>query len=901
MKALSYSSMARARLRANKRGYISLSIGIFLSIFLISCMVLGIYGAYLASCQKRLDKVGNADMVVLDNDECDEQTLHALDCLGQIGNCYISGVVTDRNTYVGYYDDQALEILCIEPTEGRMPEKEGEIAIEPSAMDVLEAAWEIGDTAELSITAIDGTEQTRSYTVVGFLPERSENLVVYDRSGLSSFPAIVTSKNETPFSVGRVGTHHILTLKDGASLSDGLSALRESGLSFIYYCGFDNSGNQTDYAYASLLARLLGAQSELITLITMVCMLVIALIFSCGVGISSAMEGLLFRRREEIGVLRALGATQRQIRRMFGRENLLLALILSPVSIAISCGPVWILSVFYPQNIAFGFSVWLLAPVALFAIAVILISGYLPLRRASKLMPMSVMRDTVTLRHAKHIKSKSQFSAPKLISSRQVRFQSSRQIGASVLVGMMLLCSGLLTSVLSQYRDYTQTDRPAFLLQNASANYSGGQISLYSNPPFSDSSIAQIRRLNHVQRVTISRNMRISAIVSEVPTYALSWIFGEHTGMLTEDMLGEALKIDDSTIIASLWEEDRAEYLDLINTYNINGEAYDISLVTVELDESNLKALRNSLSSGEIDVDAINAGREVIVLAPEVWGLQMGTGSYRFWYSEEQAMQQSDGKASLWAWNNVFSIGQSLPLLQLYRTEEGGEVFRNDETVTVGAILSEPDYNLFASGGECCIITTEQGLRNMNLYCEGIQQISVYLDGEVSEEEEAALESRLSSISRRTDSYVVTNYMEIYRQAMQEDRQQILMLLSIATVFFAVAVSMIVSAVTRRLQSEGRTIGMLRAVGADERAILGCYSGQLRASILGGTLIALGIIALYILICLFNSYIDASVFVSFPVTILAIAALCWAVCRALLRVRIREIISKSIIENIKEL
>lgn len=279
----------------------------------------------------------------------------------------------------------------------------------------------------------------------------------------------------------------------------------------------------------------------------------------------------------------------------------------------------------------------------------------------------------------------------------------------------------------------------------------------------------------------------------------------------------------------------------------------------------------------------------------------MGTGSYCFWYSEEHAMQQSDAKASLWAWNNVFSVGQSLPLLQLYRTEEGGEVFRNDETVTVGAILSEPDYNLFASGGECCIITTEQGLRNMNLYCEGIQQISVYLDGEISEEEEAALESRLSSISRRTDSYVVTNYMEIYRQAMQEDRQQILMLLSIATVFFAVAVSMIVSAVTRRLQSEGRTIGMLRAVGADERAILGCYSGQLRASILGGTLIALGIIALYVLICLFNSYIDASVFVSFPVTILAIAALCWAVCRALLRVRIREIISKSIIENIKEL
>lgn len=122
---------------------------------------------------------------------------------------------------------------------------------------------------------------------------------------------------------------------------------------------------------------------------------------------------------------------------------------------------------------------------------------------------------------------------------------------------------------------------------------------------------------------------------------------------------------------------------------------------------------------------------------------------------------------------------------------------------------------------------------------------------------------------------------------------------------------MIVSSVTRRLQSEGRTIGMLRAVGADERAILGCYSGQMRASIFGGTGIALGLTLGYGAIFCINMlghtsnlsviFSQMKLFLFISIAIVAVAALCWAVCRVLLRGRIREIVSRSIIENIKEL
>ena len=147
-------------------------------------------------------------------------------------------------------------------------------------------------------------------------------------------------------------------------------------------------------------------------------------------------------------------------------------------------------------------------------------------------------------------------------------------------------------------------------------------------------------------------------------------------------------------------------------------------------------------------------------------------------------------------------------------------------------------------------------------------------------------------------------------QIEQENQRMLVMFLCIILVFFSVAVGMIVSSVTRQLHNEGRTIGMLRAVGADEKAILGCYSGQLNAAILGGLSVA-G--AVYILFLIF-SILDAIGNPWFRIRLadilqwaavlgltLAVAAACWALSRFILGLRIREILKKSIIDNIREL
>ena len=916
MKKLTYSSMATARLRANKRQYVSLVLGIFLSIFLISALVLSVWGIYQAQLQKRYDTIGYLDMVILDSGDTDVVTDEAVLETGdydRLGHAYLSGIVTDKNIYVGYYDAVGVELLNLSATEGSMPENPGEIALELSAMDVLGVEWNVGETVELTITPIDGLEETRQFTLVGILPERSVHLQKIDTNGIGQFPAILISDEEQPFATGRLAYHYVLGFGKTGTIAKSLQGFwdRFKGYSVggdIF--GLSITGEQV-WWYGT--GDFINSNQEMFVLILMACVLAGSLILSCGIGISGAMEGVLSKRREEIGVLRALGATRRQIRRMFGRENLIMAAIVSPLSILISMGAVWVLSLLMPESLKFAINLWLIIPIALFSVVVILISGYLPLVRASKLMPMSVIRDTAMLRRSKGVKSKKEFSATRLISARQVRFNPTRQIGASLLVGLMLLCSGLVGAVAYSYSDYTMEDTPGFSVSNSYFGASRQGIMLYDREPMSRQSIQQLNSLDHVDYIQIDREMDIWVQMETVPRYAMVWGHHEQFGMLSDELFEEAMSIrEDRDYHEANREQDRQDYLQMLKDYNFENEVFQMTILTVDLTKENVNELKNYLTDGSIDVDAINAGEQVLILAPEIWTVQEKHGGYTTFDADSVYMDMyKDHERVLTAWNDCFTAGQTLPLTQLYsEDDEFTSIIRNDAEVQVCGIVDSLGDLPYYSWTYCTIITTEQGLDNMGLRVEGLRGIDVYVDGEIPVEEEERLERQITAITRRTEGYSVQNRMESNRERELANRQQMILYISVVTVFFTVAVGMIVSSVTRQLNSEGRTIGMLRAVGADEKAILGCYSGQLNAAVLGGLGITMalvvGFIGLYWLDAITSGYrfwYDSLVVQVTIVVAIAfvMAAACWALCRYILCFRIREIVNKSIIDNIREL
>ena len=911
MKMLTFSGMASARLKANKRGYLSLAIGVFLSIFLITTFVFGVYGIVNAQLHNRQEKVGVADMVVLDNEIMNDEKLMELGAFDQLGHAYMTGSVEGSSLHLGYYDSTAAELLCLSPTAGRLPENPGEIALEPSALEVLELEKAIGDTVELSIIPVDGAAEARTFTIVGFLPEKSQHLDVVDRSGINQFPAIVTAEAEPVFATGRVGIHRIMGLKDGISLGMALARwweryMRPELVTAMY--GLTVTGKHTQTYSAG---EMFWADRELMELISMAAVLAGALILSCGIGISGAMEGVLSKRREEIGVLRALGATRRQIRRMYGRENLILALVISPIAMIAGCIAVWILALMMPNWVRFGVKLWLVLPIIAFSVITILLSGYLPLVRASKLMPMSVIRDTQMLRRSKKVKSRTNFSAHRLMAARQVRLNPTRQLGTSVLIGLMLLCCALLCSLIAGFRFYAIQDFATFRIADDGTSM-GAYVETYARDPMSPLSIRQIKGLEHVEYIELERELPIYVELPQTPSYAklnsMNTQFGmldDKTFTITMNTLGE-----NKQWYQNNRDRERQEYLEFKETYGFEGEAFKTAIITIDPTRANLDALAEFLGEGSIDAAALDSGSTVLVYAPDIWVKQHGQGSFSFHTSlEDLENDPYEGYVSISVENDCFHVGQTLDLTQLYRTAEDGPVTRNDKTVRVSGIIKDLPEKLKWLWTSTAIITTERGLEAMGLRMEELHTISVYTD-ELTLQQEENLERQLNAILRRTGGYILDNQAAEMRESVQENQRMLLMFVCIIIVFFSVAVGMIVSSVTRQLHNEGRTIGMLRAVGADEKAILGCYSGQLNAAILGGLSIT-G--AVYILFLIFSA-LDAIGNPFFRIRLadilqwaavigltLAVAAACWALSRFFLGQRIRETLKKSIIDNIREL
>ena len=917
MKKLTYSYIAAARMKANKRQYLSLVFGIFLSIFLISTLFFSVWGIYQAQLEKRYETIGYLDIVILDNENPDIVTEEAVLETGdyaKLGHAYISGVVSKRNVYVGHYDEVGAALLNLSAKEGRMPEKSGEIAIEQSAIDILGGDWKIGDKVELDITPIDGAEETRGFILVGILPERSMHLERIDYDGIGQFPNIVTCADEESFHTGRTASHYMLDFGPTESVSDAINAFwrKFNGLQAgAAIFGLSITGEQVWWTGTH---DFIQTNEKMLSPMLIACILAGSLTLSCCVGISGAMEGVLSKRREEIGVLRALGATKRQIRKMFGQENLLLALILSPLSVLISLGAVWILSRLMPQSLKFAINLWLILPIALFSILVILLSGYLPLSRASKQMPMNVIQDSATLRRSKGVKSKKEFSTPHLMASRQLRLNPTRQIGSALLVALMLFCSGFLGLIIYTYHDeWSFTKDEGFVVSNSYGGASLDWVNRYDKEPIDSEAIAELNTLEHVKEIHIAREMNILAEVDTVPRYAMSYVSSNNFGMLDDNMFQETMELrSDRNAHESDRQEDRAEYFRLREKYGFTEEAYQTSIMTIDLSPENIEILKDCLVEGNIDVDAINAGEQVLVLAPEVWGKFYENGASTWFTPDDPFFEEykADG-AKLVAWNNCFTAGQTLPLTQLY-TEDNtySTIIRNDAEVQVCGVLDGIGGLKYNNWNFCVIITTEQGLENMGMRMEGLRRIELYLDKELSLDEEAQLERQINAIARRFEATTVQNRMEQNRERVQANRQSLLVMVSVVVLFFTVAVAMIVSSVTRQLQSEGRTIGLLRAVGADEKTIFDCYSGQMTTAVLSGLGLLLTGGCLFIGGCWIDAILsnlefwhrEVAVLIMIVTVIAAImAALCFLVCRYILKNRIRHVVNMSIIENIREL
>ena len=888
MKRLTIGRIAAANLRNNRRSYLSMALGIVLAVMMITSMCLLAQGIVLKMQADVQDKVGEENGMLLAADDVTDDAMMATGMFTNLAHVTNYASVADTNLYIGCYDDAAWMMLHRRFLAGRAPQSEDEIAMEQMALYRLGLDnTQVGDTITLTMADAEGnpTGETRTYTLCGILVNQSENLKaeyyssMYKGKGYCTFPSLITAP-QNQYS----GTTflHILFQRNGfvseRTIDEYVTA--HFGRS---YCVFVKSNGQLQSGNMSVYENNLGLTNEASQLIIILLILGLSIVLAAGIGIATAMESQLARKTEEIGMLRAVGATRRQIRRIFGREAWLLTLVLSPVSVGLGMLAAWIVARFVPDKIIFSPTPAILLPVLLFTAIMMLASSYLPLRRVSAIAPMQVLKDAATMRKARRFKAKKQFKTASLLSWRQIRLHPTRQLGAAVMVAIMLL---FVFGMTVSYYAISGENPLAYALQPKSHDGYGLFTQIRYADALSGQSLQELAHLPQVSAVQEQRTLQVQSTSNHMGEY----ILGPNGHLFSWYVKDDVQQSQEAKDIRALLGLEQNEFI----------------LTHVLVVCTDVNALHSCIAEGQIDIAALDEGREVLIYMPEIWIDEVRISDYEWTgqVSRKPLRRYSDHYV-----NDQYHPGDTMQIFQLisdsfeefmFGEANVADMELHQANVRIGAVLTGPELpGINGYFGEGTIITTPKGLQALGFWNGNQNRVVVELSGELDAATEAFVTQEVNRIAMRGDM-TVYNYIESHRESHENTVRGRITLAAVILLFFAVSVSMIVTGVTRRLQSDRRAIGTLRAVGVDAGVIFRCYAGQ---ALLGvGIGAVLGVASGYLLTTT-NVYYYYGMTI-WPVYLmqLCIAALCGACCLGILWLRVkRMVLNQPIVEMIKEL
>ena len=920
MKRLTMNHVARANIRVNRKAYISLFLGILLAVYLATATSLCAWGAVRGHEEEMAERVGWGDMFLLDGERVTDEQLRSCGFFREIGHVTVNATVEDSNICAGYYDETADRLMNRTLKDGRLPEKAGEMAAEKSALIRLGLEESgVGDRLTLTMKPVHGVSEVRTFTLVGILNEQTDYLDTYYEEEGMRFPALLVSPEEK-YDVGSAMVHRVLTYAPTITYNQvtrncplelispyGIS--REDGSVTFYDSGWDRAKRIWERAIVWIV---LGA----------------ATLLSVCVGITSAMESLLSRKTEDIGMLRAIGATRRQIRRIYGAEAWLLTLTALPAGLILGVLTAWIVSRIASDSVAFLPNAWLLIPILGLSALCVFVASRMPLVHASRQMPMGVLRDTKLMRRAGKLRNHRIFRPDSLIAGRRIRLHPLRLLGAAGMITLTLLSALMLGELAMGLNTEKGGNTPDYQIQGGAYASDDSFAQIIEEDAMSRSDLERIAAVPGVERVGSVTEIQANLLMDTIPEYFRTR--NEYStyddGSTSEIVIGtlegawggsEWLFLDDEEIAdaRARRDEDYTAYYNMKCIDRMNGIRSELgiteSIVPVKVLVADLdpETLKEFVTDGRINMEQLDRGEQALVFAPTVCARKESSGGYVIdkWLP---AGEIRDEEWDIIIRNDAFTAGTPLKLLELAgkmeiaEDESGFPEYRVNTTdhvraeVTVGAVLSGPvrisEY--YQSG--FTVILSPKGAEALGLKLPSPTYTGIWLEGNPSPEAEKEIESEISQITM--GSWMnLENRRELNREYRLKKMRQMLLFAGLILLFFAVSLFMQVSGAARQIRSETRMIGTLRAVGADLKTLVGCY----RLPVWGSAIAALIPCVLFYLITTIPGLRLFSK--NHPVVILPVLA-AMAACVALASVagihkRLAGVTRRSIVENIREL
>lgn len=919
---LTVNTLAFGNLKHRKRQYVIMIVGIILAMVFSSSILFLISSFDSSIKQMNAEMYGRQDLIWSDADEKKINVAEKEKLIGKAGYSHIIGYGFSNaeekynGTYIAWLDDTAMELAYPVLSEGEFPSSENEIAMESLALVKLGIDAGIGDTITLKVNNQNGRQTyddyaEKSYKLVGILKNRRNYLKNAHGGNNDLIPAAYVAKN-TKVNLG--GKETLAAYLDLYNNSD---AVRETFRK--EYC--DNpSGYNADIIWFNEYDILYMGTNESFnvqqTVSFAVIMAAVLTLVSC-TGIVNSFNSNLKERKKQIGMLRAVGATKRQIIKIFGREAFIISLIAAPLSIVLSYLAVLGIVKLLGDNFIFVPNFGVLILCGIFSIICVMLAALIPLTAASKITPIQAIRNIENNRkmNSRKIKSKKDFNVSSLISNRSITFGRGKQAIVSIILVVSIIASGYVFSWYSYSKDnfyHNNSDYEMYL--SGGTNYNINYMS--NNIGFSQEDKQMIENIPYIKNTVGVK----SAVVAMIEPYS--------TSDYRKTVLGNYLP--------SYWDSDSPEeeleaerkvnkdnYEDILfpekgNSLNPEFQKYlncteYVNTALNSADADYIKSLQKYVSEGEINIDKLNSGEEIILVAPKKVGMYFEDEKYggiRTMYNDDV-----DKQDCIFSDERDFHVGDKIDLSVLSSSQPPNEddtdsasipadIKSRRKTVKIGAIIDEIPYSEFSSAykSQFYILTTNSGL---NGFISGIKynNITASLDRKCTKEMDDEVTTAIKSITDNVENADFISDFSFQEQQKVDNNKTLIAMLALIILFLAICLSIINNSITSNIRNSKQKIGTLRAVGAGESELVLTYIKQLVSMLLWGMGIGFtGFFASYIIIDIVHKAHQTTMDMIFnPLGAVLFCVIVLAVCSVNLWSKIRKEMKNSIVENIREL
>ena len=935
-KKLTYNSLALGNIKNRKKQYTLLIIGIILSMTLSSSFTFFVSSAISSALETHNFLYGKQSHIIINTirNEDTEEFLNSN--VTTHGYAHILGKITaeDSETNTGacvaWLEPQAKELYYQSLIEGRMPTAENEIAIEKSALTRLGIDYKLNDKITFDFYVQDADQPKekpikKEYILVGILNDKRSNIEKQSWVTDIRIPAAFVMDNTEIEIGGKEALHLFISNSDDGFISEYVELSRP--LRKGYYGANDGLSWYLTGGYEIMytVADTFGVNAPYLLILVFVAVLAIA----ANIGIVNAFSTNLKERKRQIGLLRSVGATRRQIIKVYGKETFILCLISTPVSILVSVCAVTLSVGTFGENFVFKPSWWVLPLSAVISVLIVTLSSFIPLFSASRITPMQAIRNISLNRKikTKKIKTQKEFDTPKLLATRNIKLYKSKQVLTSVILAIAVfgslfgfsLAGGIEKQNTSLNADYEVTSYMEYGSRRI-ANYDWIRLGI------SENEVQEILSNSFVENIQGKKETNGYIEVEELTDYLklCNYVTGVYPASV------DGVKITKENY--EKYQEIPIENTAVIEKANITSPILPLDFIG--LPEEHFKNESGTVLEGKINIDKLNSGEEVILVLPKT--LELNTDYYTFEgeysFSDLNVNSKSadvpDEEITILKTaelTNEFKVGDKIKLgwiisntgeepidygaegtgAEATVTKEDFDHEKIEKEVTVGAIIYEYSGLLITLfNGHCnpCLITTVDGL---NTFTKNVpyEYIEVDLNTECTEEVNKEMTSLFDRIFAGKDAMVESLY-EREKDNTLTVKTMYIIITAVVILLFTMCGSMINNALTARIRESKKEIGTLRAVGASSKEISSSYIRQV-LSVLGvGTLSGAGAFGLffgiYTLIIISYGQTQDDYIITFWQTLIGIVLLI-VFCVLNVYFKVKKEMKHSIVENIREL